>query len=67
LRPSPVPGVEWRIEQLGKDLIAAYYQSLRDEGFPEENIRLAESMVEERCIGTDWRLLPLNEVKCHLS
>lgn len=44
----------------------AYYQSLRDEGFPEENIKLAENMVEERCEGSNWRLIPLNEVKFHL-
>ena len=39
----------------------AYYQSLRDEGFPEENIRLAERMVKERCEGAEWGLMPLDE------
>ncbi|KAK5087735.1 hypothetical protein LTR70_006836 [Exophiala xenobiotica] len=32
------------VKHIGQDLIAAYYQSLRDEGFPEPNIRLAESI-----------------------
>jgi hypothetical protein len=43
--------------------MAAYYQSLRDEGFPEENIRLAESMVDERCKGSKWALVPLDQIK----
>jgi hypothetical protein len=65
VRQSPVPGVKWSIEDLGKDLMAAYYQSLRDEGFPEKNIRLAESMVEERCRGSEWGLMPLDQVRLH--
>jgi hypothetical protein len=63
VRQSPVLGGKWRIEDLGRNLIEAYYQSLRDEGFPEKNIRLAESMVEERCRGSEWKLMPLNQVK----
>ncbi len=67
LRPSPVEGGKWRIEDLGGNLVAAYYQSLRDEGFLEKNIRLAESMVEEKCRGSEWRLIPLDQVKFHFA
>lgn len=63
VRKSPKPGHEWTIEEVGSDLIAAYYQSLRDEGFPEDNIRLAESMVKERCQGSTWKLIPLDETR----
>lgn len=66
LRPSSVQTTKWKMEFLGVKLMKAYYQSLRDEGFPEENIKLAENMVEERCEGSNWRLMPLNEVKFHL-
>jgi hypothetical protein len=65
VRQSPNPGKEWKIEDIGRDLVAAYYQSLRDEGFPEENIKLAESIVEERCDGSEWRLMPLDKVTFH--
>jgi hypothetical protein len=65
VRQSPNPGKEWKIEDIGRDLVAAYYQSLRDEGFPEENIKLAESIVEERCNGSEWRLMPLDKVTFH--
>jgi len=65
IRRSPRLGREWRIEEVGRDLMKAYYQSLRDEGFPEKNIRLAESMVEERCKGSEWRLLPLDQATFH--
>ena len=58
-------GQGWRIEEVGRELVRAYYRSLRDEGFPEENIRLAEGMVEERCEGCEWRLVPLDEVTFH--
>jgi hypothetical protein len=67
IRQSPAPGHDWRIEDVGVDLMAAYYQSLRDEEFPEDNIKLAESMVNERCEGTNWTLVPLNEVNFHLK
>jgi hypothetical protein len=63
IRPSPVRGDHWRIEDLGKDLLAAYYQSLRDEGLSEENIRLAESLLEKRCSGSTWTLMPLDQVR----
>lgn len=65
VRQNPSPGEAWAIENLGVDLIAAYYQSIRDEGFPEENIKLAESMVEERCRGSVWKLIPLDQVTFH--
>jgi hypothetical protein len=67
VRQNPLPGKEWRIEDLGENLLAAYYQSLRDEGFPEENIKLAETMVAERCRGSEWELTPLDQVKFHLA
>lgn len=62
IRPSPNPGVVYDLGQVGKDLVAAYYQSLRDEGFPEANIALAERMVEERCRDADFHLMPLAQV-----
>ena len=65
VRRSPRPGREWRIEDVGRDLMKAYYQSLRDEGFPEENIKLAERIVEERCHGAEWRLIPLDQATFH--
>jgi GNAT superfamily N-acetyltransferase len=65
IRRSPRPGREWRIQDVGRDLMKAYYQSLRDEGFPEENIKLAERIVEERCDGAEWRLIPLDQATFH--
>lgn len=50
------------VKNIGEDLIAAYYQSLRDEGFPEPNIRLAESVVTDRCRDHDFVLMALGEV-----
>ncbi|KAK5947093.1 hypothetical protein PMZ80_001239 [Knufia obscura] len=50
------------IQDVGPGLIAAYYQSLRDEGFPENNIRLAESIVADRCTRCDFILMALSEV-----
>ena len=41
--------------------MAAYYQSLRDEGFPK-NLRLAESILEERYRGSEFKLTPLDKV-----
>ncbi|KAJ4522542.1 hypothetical protein HRR78_000029 [Exophiala dermatitidis] len=49
IRQSPNPGRPYDVNNIAKQLIAAYYQSLRDEGFPLDNIRLAEGMVQERC------------------
>ena len=65
VRRSPAPGREWMIEELGESLVAAYYQSLRDEGFPEENIKLAERIVEDRCRRSEWKLMPLDKVAFH--
>lgn len=67
LRPSPVQTSTWTIEELGVKLMKAYYQSLRDEGFPEKNIQLAERMAEKRCQGSEWKLIPLDKVSFHLS
>ncbi|KAJ9615724.1 hypothetical protein H2200_001801 [Cladophialophora chaetospira] len=65
IRPSPTstPDVDYDLTRLGKALIAAYYQSLRDEGFPEENIRLAERIVETRIRGSVFASIPLADVK----
>ncbi len=53
----------YNIQTVGPRLLAAYYQSLRDEGFPEENIRLAERMVEHRRKGSVFHLMPLADVR----
>lgn len=50
------------MKDIGLSLIAAYYQSLRDEGFPEANISLAENIVANRCEGCDFILMPLENV-----
>jgi hypothetical protein len=62
IRPSPTPGRPYDIQALARDLIAAYYQSLRDEGFPEQNIRMAEEIVQGRCKGGAFCLVPLSQV-----
>lgn len=49
-------------KDIGLSLIAAYYQSIRDEGFPKANIALAESIVAKRCEGCDFILTPLSDV-----
>lgn len=49
LRANPaIGGVCLQDQRIGTSLLAAYYQSLRDEKFPEENIKLAESMASAR-------------------
>ncbi|KIW56130.1 hypothetical protein PV05_04812 [Exophiala xenobiotica] len=63
IRQSPNPGRTYEIKDIGKHLVAAYYRSLRDEGFPEANIRRAERMVEERCKGAEFHFMPLGDVK----
>ncbi|KIW91989.1 uncharacterized protein Z519_06971 [Cladophialophora bantiana CBS 173.52] len=65
LRPAPTAtlGQDYDLTSLGKALVAAYYQSLRDEGFPEKNIRLAERIVQERCRGSVFQLMPLGDVR----
>ncbi|KAF2716285.1 hypothetical protein K431DRAFT_289553 [Polychaeton citri CBS 116435] len=55
LRPSPqfdfdsIRRDEARLTIIAEQLFEAYYRSLRDEGFPEDNIRLAERIVKARC------------------
>jgi len=63
VRQSPAPGRQNDIGAIAKHLVAAYYRSLRDEGFPEENIQVAERMVGERWRGRECVLVPLSEVK----
>ncbi|OQV07170.1 hypothetical protein CLAIMM_11641 [Cladophialophora immunda] len=65
IRPAPTstPGQDYDLTTLGKALVAAYYQSLRDEGFPEKNIALAEGIVEQRCKGSIFQLMPLGDVR----
>ncbi|KAK5467611.1 hypothetical protein LTS15_000584 [Exophiala xenobiotica] len=64
IRQSPNPASQnYDIKDIGKHLVAAYYRSLRDEGFPEANICRAERMVEERCKGAEFHLMPLSEVR----
>ncbi|KXT08304.1 hypothetical protein AC579_2472 [Pseudocercospora musae] len=63
LRANPASPLTIANENLGKNIIASYYQSLRDEGFPEENIALAESLVEHRLsLDHEFCLIPLHEV-----
>lgn len=62
IRQSPNPGRPYDVNEIGTQLIAAYYQSLRDEGFPEQNISLAERIVEARCRGRVFQLMPLSMV-----
>lgn len=65
IRPSPTSDSHHSLvtTRLGKALVAAYYQSLRDEGFPEKNIRLAERIVAARCRGSSFDVMPLSEVR----
>lgn len=65
LRPNLAQVADWKVEEIGSALMKAYYQSLRDEGFPEENIRLAEMMVEKKCEGSEWKLIPIDQVTFH--
>jgi hypothetical protein len=67
IRPSPNPGREYDVTKIGRSLIAAYYNSLRDEGFPEKNICLAEKIVEKRYDGCAFHLMPLIEVRDHVD
>lgn len=63
IRQSPNPGQPYEIKTVGRLLLAAYYQSLRDEGFPDQNIRRAEMMVAERCRGSVFYSMPLSDVR----
>jgi hypothetical protein len=65
IRPSPLfPSEKFlNLQSLGRGLVAAYYQSLRDEGFPEKNIKLAERIVSRRIKGSTFETMPLADVK----
>lgn len=62
LRANPAVALRLQDDQMGKAVVAAYYQSLRDEGFPEENIALAERIVHARYRGSEFYLMPLADV-----
>ncbi|KAL1591501.1 hypothetical protein SLS60_011893 [Paraconiothyrium brasiliense] len=65
VRPSPaLAGVEARpqMEKLGAAVLKACYRSFRDEGFPEENIALAERVAGSRRVGAEFCTMPLGEV-----
>lgn len=62
LRANPRFGLSLQDKSLGHSLVAAYYQSMRDEGFPEDNIAFAETMFENRCGDGGFVLMPLSEV-----
>ena len=62
IRPSPIPDIDYDIDEVGPALTAAYYRSLRDEGFPEQNIALAERMAANRRKGAQFVLVPLANV-----
>lgn len=67
IRPSPDPGRDYDVAKIGRSLVAAYYNSLRDEGFPEANIHLAETIVEKRYDGCEFHLMPLADVRDHVD
>lgn len=49
LRANPANGaIQSQDQRIAISLLEAYYNSLRDEGFPEQNILLAENMVHAR-------------------
>lgn len=67
IRTSPNPGRDYDIRSIGGQLVAAYYQSLRDEGFPPNNIHLAESIVQQRCRGSTFETMALVDVVDHVD
>lgn len=67
IRTSPNPGRDYDIRSIGGQLVAAYYQSLRDEGFPPNNIHLAESIVQQRCRGSTFETMALGDVVAHVD
>jgi len=67
IRPSPNPGRDYDVTTIGRGLVAAYYNSLRDEGFSERNIGLAEEIVEKRYEGAEFQLIPLEDVRDHVD
>lgn len=64
IRPSPAASApdRWDINEVGPQLIAAYYRSLRDEGFPEANIAIAEKMAAQRCTNREFVELQLADI-----
>ena len=64
VRPSPSlqDDDQYDIDELGMALLAAYYRSLRDEGFLEKNIALAERIAGKRCEGKQFVEIPLSSV-----
>lgn len=69
IRPSPAQHLQSAdtidINRIGRTLIDAYYQSLKDEGFPERNIYLAKGIVVERCVDSEFLTMPLCDVVVH--
>jgi GNAT superfamily N-acetyltransferase len=64
LRANPGQKLSLDGNEMGGALIKAYYKSLREEGFLEENIALAEGMVNERFReAREFCLLPLSAVQ----
>lgn len=62
VRTSPAMRDDYDINTFGLALLAAYYRSLRDEGFPETNISIAERMAQLRCRGRKFIEMPLANV-----
>lgn len=65
IRPSPAPqdSSHFRIDdELGLSLLTAYYRSLREEGFREENVALAENMARARCTGRRFVEIALDAI-----
>jgi GNAT superfamily N-acetyltransferase len=63
LRANPARELLLDGDEMGNALLEAYYRSLREEGFIERNIALAESMVAARYQRADrFCLLPLSSV-----
>lgn len=66
LRSNPALGsIVLEDQQIGLSLLKAYYKSLRDEGFFEKNIQLAEEIVEARRRQghTEFCLLDIGDVR----
>lgn len=64
LRANPAVDLVLEDEQMGCAVLAAYYQCLRDEGFPEENIALAECIANRRTGHSErFCLRPLTDVR----
>lgn len=62
VRPNPAIALNFE-NRLGRGIIQSYYKSLREEGFPERNIVIAERIVESRYNqGGDFCLIPLSEI-----